>query len=74
MKRMLRSVAESKGTEYQLWAELTPCGCPGELYRFKFSSVWTGAKDPDASQSRAEFFLEKSDIMRLQKLFEDAVR
>lgn len=71
MKQMIRSVAEASGAEYQLWAEVTPAQGPGELYAVKFTSIWTGAKQPDAPQSRGDFFLDKTDLARLLELIKN---
>ena len=72
MKNMIRSVPEASGAEYQLWAELYPVQGPGEYYALKFSSVWTGGKDPGAFQSKGDFFLGAADLQRLRSLIEDA--
>lgn len=74
MKQMIRSVAEASGAEYQLWAEVAPAQGPGELYAVKFTSIWTGAKDPQASQAKGDFFLERTDLKKLQALIEAAVQ
>ena len=74
MKRMIRSVPEASGAEYQLWAELYPVQGPGDYYALKFSSVWTGAKQPEAAQSKGDFFLQRSDLAMLKDLIEDVAR
>ena len=70
MKRMIGSVPEASGAEYQLWAALYPLQGPGDYYALKFSSVWTGAKDPGAFQSKGDFFLAPADLERLRSLIE----
>jgi hypothetical protein len=74
MKTMIRSVAEASGAEYQLWAEVSACQGSGDLFAVRFSSVWTGAKDPQAPQAKGDFFLERDDLHRLQRLIEEATR
>ena len=71
MKSMIRSVPEASGAEYQLWAELYPVQGPGEYYALKFSTVWTGAKDPGASQAKGDFFLDAMDLKRLRSLIDE---
>jgi hypothetical protein len=74
MKVMIRSVPEASGAEYQLWVELTPAQASGDYYALRFSSIWTGAKDPDALQAKGNFFLERADLERLQTLIQDVLR
>jgi len=73
MKTMIRSVPEASGAEYQLWAELYPVQGPGDLYALKFSSIWTGAKDPAAAQAKGDFFLERENLNQLQNLIKDVL-
>ena len=73
-KKLIRSVPESSGAEYRLYAELYPVQGPGDLYALKFSSVWTGAKDPGAAQAKGDFFLERKDLQGLQALIEEVTR
>jgi hypothetical protein len=74
MKIMIRSVAEASGAEYQLWAELDRTQDQTGLFSLRFSSVWTGAKNPEARQVKGEFFLERENLHKLQNLIEDALR
>ena len=74
MKRMLRSVAEASSAEYQLWAEISPTQGDRDLFAVRFSSRWTGARDPEAEQARGDFFLARSDLAKLQELIEKATR
>jgi hypothetical protein len=73
MKTLIRSVPETSGAEYQLWAELYPVQGPGNLYALRFSSVWTGAKDPEAPQTKGDFFLERENLNQLQNLIKDVL-
>lgn len=74
MKRMIRSVPEASGAEYQLWMELAPTQSPGAEFFLKFSSIWTGAKDPSAEQAKGEFFLDREDINRMREMIQEVVR
>ena len=71
MKRMIRSVPEASGAEYQLWMELAPTQSSGAEFFLKFSSIWTGAKQPEAAQSKGDFFLQRADLTLLKDLIED---
>ena len=70
MKTLIRSVPETSGSEYQLWAELVPAQGPGELFCLRFSSVWTGAKNPAAAQIKGEFFLQQENLRQLKTMIE----
>ena len=74
MKRMIRSVKEASGSEYQLWVEIAPTQGDQDLFAVRFSSVWTGARDPEGSQSKGDFFLDRQDLARLHSLIEEATR
>jgi len=74
MKTLIRSVPEVSGAEYQLWGELYAVPNSNDLYALRFSSVWTGAKDPEAPQSKGEFFLQREDLARLDTLIKDVLR
>jgi hypothetical protein len=73
MKTMIRSVPEVSGAEYQLWAELSPVQGPGGLHRLHFTTVWTGAKQPEAPHNKADFFLERQDLHRLHDMIKEAL-
>ena len=74
MKRMIRSVSEASGAEYQLWAEIVPTQGDRDLFAVRFSSIWTGSRDPKASQAKGDFFLERQDLAKLHALIEEATR
>lgn len=74
MKKLIRKVAEQSGSEYQVWAEIYPVQGPGNLFALKFSSVWTGARDPEAAQNKGNFFFERDDLDRLQVLIQEATQ
>lgn len=69
MKKLIHETPEVTGNNYQLYATATP----HEGYvHLKFTSVWSGAKDPHGEQNKFETFLKKEDIARLRSLLEDA--
>jgi hypothetical protein len=67
-RRLIHDIEESHGSHYQLWAELIPCKHPGDHVELRFSSVWTGARNPDHEQARARFLLSPSALANLQQL------
>lgn len=68
MKVLIHQVPEASGGVYQLWAELTAVDIPENCQQLTFSSVWTGAQDPEAPQIKGQFFLDQSSIANLRKL------
>lgn len=70
MKVLVHSVEEAKGSEYRLFAELVPCNHPEDYVKLVFSSQWTGAKNPEAEQTKFECFLSPDSVKNLQQLFE----
>lgn len=68
MKVLIHEVPEASGSVYQLWAELTAVDSPRDHQQLTFSSVWTGARDPEAPQIKGQFFLDQSSITNLRKL------
>jgi hypothetical protein len=67
-RQLIHDIEESHGNHYQLWAELIPCEHPGDHAELRFSSVWTGARNPDYEQTRARFLLSPSALVNLQQL------
>ena len=70
MKKLLHEVVETSGSSYQLWAELTVCPNPAGYRQLVFSSVWTGAKNPEAPQRKGEMLLSPEALKNLQELLE----
>ena len=68
MKRLIQEVKEASGASYQLWAELTECPNPAGYKQLTFSSVWTGAKNPEAPQRKGEMLLSPEAVKNLQEL------
>ena len=69
MKALIHQTSESSGSCYELYATATP---HSDYVHLKFSSIWTGAKDPYGEQNKFEALLSKSDISILKQLLEDA--
>jgi hypothetical protein len=72
MKKLVSDVQEASGANYQLWAEVTRCQTPSNLVCLTFSSVWTGAKNPEAPQNKGQFFLDVNDVESLIDMLMDA--
>lgn len=70
MKLLIHEVPETSGSTYQLWAELSPVTHPEEHYQLTFSSVWTGAKDPEAPQIKGQFLLGPAALDNLRDLLD----
>lgn len=71
MKKLLHEVLDkTSGETYQLYAELIDCPNPKETKQLSFHSVWTGAKNPKASQRKCEFLLGAEAINNLKQLLE----
>ena len=68
MKKLIHEVKESSGSSYQLWAELTPCPNPKGYKQLQFTSVWTGAKNPEAPQRKGDMLLSPEAINNLKEL------
>ena len=67
-RTLIHSIPETHDNEYRLWAELIPCQNPAGHMELRFSSEWTGAKDPTALQTRARFMLSPAALDNLQQL------
>ena len=70
MKKLITSVQEQSGSEYQLWAEITDCSIPAGYKQLEFSSIWTGAKNPKLAQKKGRFFLSPEAFNNLKELLE----
>lgn len=70
MKTLIHETPEASGSTYQLWAELSPVANPSGYQQLTFSSVWTGAKDPEAPQVRGQFLLGKDSLNNLRNLLD----
>ena len=72
MKKMIHEVVEQSGNNYQLWAELTDCLRPEGYKTLKFTSMYTGAKNPEVPWNKGEFFLPPESLNNLKDLLAEA--
>lgn len=68
LKQLINQTTDGQGTVYQTWAEMIPCDRPFDTVCLRFSSTWTGAKNPESPQVKAEFFLDSAARHSLQQL------
>jgi hypothetical protein len=68
MKKLIQQVDEQSGSIYQLWAEVTDCLRPEGYKSLKFTSVYTGSKDPDKPWVKGQFFLSPEAFDNLKEL------
>jgi len=68
MKKLINEIPESSGSVYQLWAELTDCAVPPGYKVLKFSSTWTGAKNPDIPHQKGQFLMSPDSLNNLKDL------
>ena len=70
MKKLLHEVKEASGSIYRLSADLEKCQHPDDYHLLVFSSIWTGAKNPELEQVRGRFMLSPQAIKNLKELLE----
>jgi hypothetical protein len=68
MKKLIQEVKEDRGDTYQLYAEITKCYHPSNYHQLVFSSLWTGAKDPELAQVKGKFILSPEGLQNLKDL------
>lgn len=69
MKKMkLNHLVEQSGSEYELWAELTPCVTPEDYTMLRIYSLYSGAKNPKQSWERAKILLSPESLSNLKSL------
>ncbi len=71
MRKLIRDVKEARGESYQVWVEVTKVDNPHDTVCLQFSSVWTGAKDPIAAQSKGQFFLSLDEVDSFIDMLQD---
>lgn len=69
---LIKSVPEAHGTNYEIWAEIIPCTIPADTVCLRFSSTWSGARDPSARQVKGEYFLDSLGRDQLIQLLQEA--
>jgi len=72
MRKLIRDVKEAHGESYQVWAEVYRIDSPGHTVCLQFNSVWAGARDPGANQSKGQFFLTLDEVDSLIDMLQDA--
>jgi hypothetical protein len=65
---LIKSVPEAHGTSYEIWAEIIPCTIPQDTVCLRFSSTWSGAREPSTRQVKGEYFLDSQGRDQLIKL------
>lgn len=68
MKQLINEVEESSGNVYRLFAEITDVPNPAGYKQLKFTSEWTGAKNPKLSYDKGHFFLSPEAFANLKNL------
>lgn len=71
MKKLISQVPETSGNTYELWAELTDCYKPEGYKMLKFTSIWSGAKNPKLPYNKGEFFLSPEALSNLNDLLQE---
>lgn len=67
-RALISSTEESRGTEFQIWAELVDCDYPPDSVELRFVSTWTGARLPEEAQIRGKFMLDATGLDDLRRL------
>jgi hypothetical protein len=65
---LITSVPEAHGNNYEVWAEIIPCTIPADTVCLRFSTAWSGARDPSARQIKGEYFLDNAGREQLLAL------
>ena len=68
MKKLIQEVKEERGDTYQLFAELSKCYHPSDYHTLVFTSLWTGAKDPDLEREKSKLLLSPEGLANLKEL------
>lgn len=68
MKRIIQETTEESGSVYQNIVEVKSLIFPAEFKQIEFSSVWTGAKNPEEPQKKYSILLNKEGIQNLKEL------
>lgn len=72
MKKLIQEVHESSGSVYQLYGELEKCYHPDDYHTLVFTSIWTGAKNPDLAQVKGKLLLSPEGLKNLKDLLKAA--
>ena len=67
---LIKSIPEAHGNNYELWAEIIPCTIPADTVCLRFSTTWSGAREPGARQVKGEYFLDSVGRDQLMTLLQ----
>ena len=71
MKEKIHTTISPDATEFHIYAETDTWN---DLHRLTFSTVWTNAKDPTASQKKFEMFLTHQELKTLGNFINEALK
>jgi hypothetical protein len=66
MKILLQETPEESGSKYQTYVEIKDSMHPTGKKHLAFSSVWTGAKNPEEHRTQYEIMLDENGINNLK--------
>ena len=66
MKTLLQETSEESGSKYQIYVEVKDSIHPTDKKHLVFSSVWTGAKNPQEHRTQYEVMLDQNGINNLK--------
>jgi hypothetical protein len=66
MKILLQETPEESGSKYQIYVELKESIHPTDKKHLAFSSVWSGAKNPQEHRIQYEVMLDENGINNLK--------
>lgn len=72
-KHLITQTQDERGSAYEIWAEILSCSRPQNTRCLRFSSRWTGARDPLAFQNFAELYLDDQATKNLMQLLTSRV-
>ena len=70
MKKLIQQVNEESGSVYQLYGTLEKCYHPNDYHTLVFTSIWTGAKNPELEQVKDKLLLSPEGLQNLKDLLE----
>jgi hypothetical protein len=63
-----REVGLGSAPNFETFLTVRELSTPADTVELKFETVFAGAKDPQARQTKAQFFVAKSDLQNLRLL------
>lgn len=67
-RTLITETSDPHGSRYQLWAEIIECERPKNTIELRFSSLWSGSKNPDDTQVRGRYLLDATALDNLRRL------